>query len=86
VAGACGATDSLGEQERAVLTEMFGASALEPLCNTELFGDASAASASLQIASVLALAERTPDVAGRVAVVTAVERDGGLGCALLRLR
>jgi 3-oxoacyl-[acyl-carrier-protein] synthase II len=85
-ASPCGATDSLGEQERAVLSDLFGAAALERVPNTELFGDASAASASLQIAAVLAVAERTPDVAGKVAVVTAVERDGGAGCALLRLR
>ncbi|WP_326609091.1 3-oxoacyl-ACP synthase [Streptomyces scopuliridis] len=85
-AAPCGAAGSLGEQERAVLTEMFGPSVLEEPRNTALFGDASAASASLQIASVLAVAERRPDVVGRVAVVTAVERDGGAGCALLRLR
>lgn len=85
-ASPCSAADALGEQERAVLTGMFGADALEPLANTALFGEASAASVSLQIASVLALAERRTDVAGRVAVVTAVERDGGAGCALLRLR
>ncbi|MEU2571966.1 beta-ketoacyl synthase N-terminal-like domain-containing protein [Streptomyces anulatus] len=86
VASPCSAGDSLGEQERAVLIGMFGAGALEPLANTALFGEASAASVSLQIASVLALAERRTDVAGRVAVITAVERDGGAGCALLRLR
>ncbi|NEE23720.1 3-oxoacyl-ACP synthase, partial [Streptomyces sp. SID7499] len=82
VASPCSAGDALGEQERAVLTGMFGAAALEPLANTALFGEASAASVSLQIASVLALAERRTDVAGRVAVITAVERDGGAGCAL----
>ncbi|MGW1402641.1 beta-ketoacyl synthase N-terminal-like domain-containing protein [Streptomyces sp. NPDC002405] len=81
-----GAGDALGERERGVLAGVFGTAALERVRNTELFGDASAASVSLQIASVLAVAERTPDVAGRVAVVTAVERDGGTGCALLRLR
>ncbi|MFR9673733.1 beta-ketoacyl synthase N-terminal-like domain-containing protein [Streptomyces sp. TR06-5] len=85
-ASPCSATDAFGEQERDVLVGMFGPGTLEPLRNTALFGDASAASVSLQIASVLAVAERTPDVAGRVAVVTAVERDGGVGCALLRLR
>ncbi|MFF7145904.1 MULTISPECIES: beta-ketoacyl synthase N-terminal-like domain-containing protein [Streptomyces] len=85
-AGPCGAPGTLGEQERAVLTEVFGAAALEPLRNTELFGDASAASATLGIAAVLAVAERTPGAAGQVAVITAVERDGGTGCALLRLR
>lgn len=81
-----GATDALGEQEEAVLSDMFGKAALEPSRNTRFFGDASAASGSLQIASVLAVAERMPDASGRVAVVTAVERDGGVGCALLRLR
>ena len=72
VASPCSAADTLGEQERTVLTGMFGADALEPLANTALFGEASAASVSLQIASVLALAERRTDVAGRVAVITAV--------------
>jgi 3-oxoacyl-[acyl-carrier-protein] synthase II len=82
----CGAGGALGDAERAVLTGMFGAEALRPLRNSELFADAAAASASLQIASVLAVAERMPDAAGRIAVVTAAERDGATGCALLRLR
>lgn len=48
----------------------------------ELAGDTHAASAAFGIAAVLALAE---GVAGRTALVTAVDRDGTVGCALLRL-
>ena len=81
----CGAAGVLGESESGVLRDMFGAAALEPLRNTELLSDASAASVSLQLAAVLAVAERQRDAAGRVAVVTAVERDGATGAALLRL-
>lgn len=52
---------------------------------TELVGDTHAASAALGVAAVLASAEREPSAAGRTAVVTALDRDGTVGCALLRL-
>lgn len=52
---------------------------------TELVGDTHAASAALGVAAVLALAATEPDAAGRPALVTAVDRDGTVGAALLRL-
>jgi 3-oxoacyl-[acyl-carrier-protein] synthase II len=52
---------------------------------TELVGDTHAASAAFGIVAVLALAAGEPRVRGRTALVTAVDRDGTVGCALLRL-
>lgn len=49
---------------------------------TELLGDTHAASAALAVAAVLALAETAP---GRPALVTALDRDGTVGAALLRI-
>lgn len=51
---------------------------------SRLIGDTAGAAAMFQLAAVLALAEQD-DVRGRVAVVTAVDRDGEAGCAVLRL-
>lgn len=48
----------------------------------ELVGDTHAASAALAVAAVLALA---PDAPGRLALVTATDRDGTVGAALLRI-
>lgn len=52
---------------------------------TELVGDTNAASAALGIAAVLALASTEPARAARPALVTAIDRDGTVGAALLRL-
>ncbi len=52
---------------------------------TELLGDTHAASAALGVAAVLALAATDPAAAGRTALVTATDRDGTVGAALLRL-
>jgi 3-oxoacyl-[acyl-carrier-protein] synthase II len=52
----------------------------------EAWGDAGAAAAPFQIASVLAAAERDPAARGRVAAVLSADRDNVLGCALFRLR
>lgn len=52
---------------------------------TELVGDTHAASAALGVAAVLALSVTEPRASGRTALVTAVDRDGTVGCALLRL-
>ena len=51
----------------------------------EAWGDAGAAAAPFQIASVLAAAERDPAARGRVAAVLSADRDHVLGCAVLRL-
>lgn len=52
---------------------------------TELLGDTHAASAALGVAAVLATAAADPAAAGRIALVTAADRDGTVGAALLRL-
>jgi 3-oxoacyl-[acyl-carrier-protein] synthase II len=50
------------------------------------WGDAGAASAAFQIASVLAAAERASGPGDRrFALITSADRDGVLGCAVLRL-
>ncbi|MFC4607880.1 beta-ketoacyl synthase N-terminal-like domain-containing protein [Streptomyces maoxianensis] len=51
----------------------------------EAWGDAGAAAAPFQIASVLAAAERDPAARGRVAAVLSADRDNVLGCALFRI-
>ncbi|MEK8104484.1 hypothetical protein NKG94_03605 [Micromonospora sp. M12] len=48
-------------------------------------GDTGAASAGFQLAAVLATATWTPGVAGRYAVVTALDGDGSAGCAVVQL-
>ncbi|KAB2339697.1 beta-ketoacyl synthase N-terminal-like domain-containing protein [Actinomadura rudentiformis] len=53
------------------------------LCVTDLVGDTFAASSAFGIATVLALAEA--ERRDGTALVTAVDRDGVVGCALLRL-
>lgn len=52
---------------------------------SDLLGDTGAASASLAIAGLLDRAADGPGTGARHAVVTAVDRDGGIGCAVLRL-
>lgn len=50
-----------------------------------LVGDTGAASGVFGLAALLALAERAGAARGRVAVATAVERDGMVGCVVVRL-
>jgi 3-oxoacyl-[acyl-carrier-protein] synthase II len=52
---------------------------------SDLLGDTGAASASFAIAGLLDRARDEPQTGARHAVVTAVDRDGGIGCAVLRL-
>ncbi|WP_158895717.1 beta-ketoacyl synthase N-terminal-like domain-containing protein [Amycolatopsis anabasis] len=68
-----------GETEHAVLADLFDAPVRIP-CG-ELLGNTGAASAAFQLAAVLSLEAG----AGRVALVTSVDRDGTVACALLRL-
>ncbi len=74
-----------GEQERAAVAEAAEGAELVQLTQAALIGDTGAAAAAFQIAGVLVHAETTPEAAGRVALVTSVDRDGAVGCALLRL-
>ncbi|MFE6984518.1 beta-ketoacyl synthase N-terminal-like domain-containing protein [Streptomyces griseus] len=77
-----GAAGALGAAEQAVLDQHFDPAAVNRV--SRLIGDTAGAAAMFQLAAVLALAEQD-DVRGRVAVVTAVDRDGEAGCAVLRL-
>jgi 3-oxoacyl-[acyl-carrier-protein] synthase II len=69
----------------AALPDLSDVAADERVSMTDLLGDTEAASAALGIAAVLALAAADPASAGRTALVTAADRDGGVGAALLRL-
>ncbi|CDR08898.1 Beta-ketoacyl synthase [Streptomyces iranensis] len=74
-----------GEQERAAVAEAAEGADPVHLTQAALIGDTGAAAAAFQIAGVLVHAETTPEAADRVALVTSVDRDGAVGCALLRL-
>ncbi|WP_432037677.1 beta-ketoacyl synthase N-terminal-like domain-containing protein [Streptomyces cucumeris] len=75
----------LGRDEHAVLTALFGAETVERVPPVGRLGDVSAASATFQIAFLLATAALSDEAAGRLAVVTSADRDGSLACAVLRL-
>ncbi|MEU1455713.1 beta-ketoacyl synthase N-terminal-like domain-containing protein [Streptomyces avermitilis] len=70
--------------ERTALLDLFGHRPPAQLDCTGLIGDAAAAAASFQVLAVLVRAEEDPALAGRLALVTTVDHDGTLGCALLR--
>ncbi|MFI9152073.1 beta-ketoacyl synthase N-terminal-like domain-containing protein [Streptomyces sp. NPDC053367] len=71
--------------ERVALAAVFGTDGPERVPCAELIGDTNAAAAAFQIAAVLAVAEGREDVRDQVALITSVDRDGVVGCALLRL-
>ncbi|MEU2069456.1 beta-ketoacyl synthase N-terminal-like domain-containing protein [Streptomyces anulatus] len=75
----------LGQVERDVLTELCGSEATTRVPAVSRLGDVSSASASFQIAMLLATADARPESAGRIALVTSADRDGSLVCAVLRL-
>ncbi|MGW3040422.1 beta-ketoacyl synthase N-terminal-like domain-containing protein [Kitasatospora sp. NPDC001159] len=76
----------LGEQEQAVVEAATAGANPRHLTQAALLGDTVAASAAFQVAGVLVHAEDDPSAAGRIALVTSVDRDGAVGCALIRLR
>jgi len=73
------------ESSAGALDEVFAAGRPRRLCVEPALGDTGAAAAAMRLAAVLAAAEHDPDADGRAAVVTSVDRDGLLGCAVLRL-
>lgn len=75
---------ALGDGERAALAAVFDTGQVLSVLDGQPWGDAGAVTATFQIAAVLGLAETDPAAAGRVAVVTSADRDGVLGCAVLR--
>lgn len=76
------APGELGDHERHMVGELVGGRArLLPGLGRRI-GETAAASAALQLAAVLVAA---PGHRGQVALVTSVDRDGSVACALLRL-
>ncbi|MFF8827747.1 beta-ketoacyl synthase N-terminal-like domain-containing protein [Streptomyces sp. NPDC015131] len=69
--------------EEGGITDALGATPPRWIRCRPLLGDTSAASTSLQLAAVLAAAGDTGLAPGEAALVTGVERDGTVGCALL---
>ncbi|MGW4234124.1 beta-ketoacyl synthase N-terminal-like domain-containing protein [Streptomyces sp. NPDC004980] len=82
---ASGLAGHAGDEEREALTARFGAPALDRAPSLDGVGDTSGASAAFQIGSLLSLAGRGEGPAGGVAVVSSVDDDGIVACAVLRL-
>lgn len=78
-----GAGGELAALEEAGVTDALGATAARWIRCRPLLGDTSAASTSLQLAAVLAAAGGSGLAPGEAALVTGIERDGTVGCALL---
>ncbi|MGA4841733.1 beta-ketoacyl synthase N-terminal-like domain-containing protein [Streptomyces sp. G45] len=78
-----GTGGALAEQERFGIGDALGTAQPEWLRLSALIGDASAAATALQTAAVLAAAGPGGLAPGETALVTGVERDGTVGCALL---
>ncbi|WP_250404605.1 beta-ketoacyl synthase N-terminal-like domain-containing protein [Streptomyces cellostaticus] len=84
----CGGTPETGEVR--LLEDMFGTEAVSRPAIGSLIGDTSAAASVFQIAALLstaqhaAVGDRGPD-GDRLALVSAVDPDGAVACALLRL-
>ncbi|MEV5281236.1 beta-ketoacyl synthase N-terminal-like domain-containing protein [Streptomyces sp. NPDC052811] len=76
---------ALGGQERSGLQSLFGGSGVRWVPQPGVIGDNAAATAAFQMVSVLTAAQDAPQARGRVAVITSVDRDGAIACALLRL-
>ncbi|MEV5974983.1 beta-ketoacyl synthase N-terminal-like domain-containing protein [Streptomyces sp. NPDC051921] len=72
------------DAETQVLAEVLAGSGAELVHVRDLFGDACAASAALQLGAVLALGD-SPAGRDAVAVVTSVDEDGLLACTTVRL-
>jgi 3-oxoacyl-[acyl-carrier-protein] synthase II len=77
--------DAAGAAESAVLAGSFGEDVRTRIPPMGLLGDTAAASVSFQLAAVLAVAGRDPSAAGRLALISSVDRDSTVGCALIRL-
>ncbi|MFI1227155.1 MULTISPECIES: beta-ketoacyl synthase N-terminal-like domain-containing protein [unclassified Streptomyces] len=76
---------ALGEQESKALNALFGDHAVRWVPQPASIGDTAAASAAFQLVSALTAAQDDERARGRIAVVTSVDRDGALACALLRM-
>jgi 3-oxoacyl-[acyl-carrier-protein] synthase II len=82
----CGAPGAAGEHERAAIAAVVGDRQTVQVRPADVIGDTRAAAAAFQVAAVLAVAEGVPAAAGRLALITAVDAEGVVGCALLRIQ
>ncbi len=74
-------------EESGYVAELLpGSAAPESIRVADAIGDTAAAAAAFQLCAVLARAADRPGSSGRCALVTAIDHDGVIGCALLRLR
>jgi 3-oxoacyl-[acyl-carrier-protein] synthase II len=81
-----GAPGAEGRAEAAAVADVLG-DAPADLTPTGLIGDTGAAAAAFQAAALLSYAaDRPAAAAGRIGVITSVDRTGTVGCALLGLR
>ena len=74
-----------GSREVADLRRLFPAAVVGRVPVTEQVGDASAASGAFALAALLAASAGNPDANGQLAIVTAVDATGSIGCATVRL-
>ncbi|MET7383001.1 beta-ketoacyl synthase N-terminal-like domain-containing protein [Streptomyces sp. NPDC005526] len=82
-----GAPGREGRGEAEAVREVLGAAEAADVTPTALIGDTGAAAAAFQAAALLSYAaDRPAAAAGRVGVITSVDRSGSVGCALLGLR
>lgn len=70
--------------ERDAVAEVLGREVERVVAPAELIGDTGAATGAFQLAALLALGDSDDD-RGRLAVATAVDRDGMVGCVVVRL-
>lgn len=71
--------------EREAVDEAVGVNVGRMVAPGELIGDTGAVTGAFQLAALLGLAEGADDVRGRLALATAVDRDGMVGCVVVRL-
>ncbi|MBC9710971.1 3-oxoacyl-ACP synthase [Streptomyces sp. TRM66268-LWL] len=70
-----------GAQERQVHEDLFGPQVRSRAASVALLGETAAATGAYQLAALLS----EPGAPGRIALVTATDPDGPVGCAVLRL-
>ncbi len=80
-----GGTPEVSEVEHEVAGAVLGQRVATVVRPAELVGDTGAASGVLGIAALLAMSEVDGSARGRLAVTTSVDRDGMVGCVVLRL-
>jgi 3-oxoacyl-[acyl-carrier-protein] synthase II len=80
-----GTPGRLGIAERAAIRQTVGSRPHHIDCR-RLIGNTAAASAAFQLAAAVSATANRPELAGRHALVTAVDAEGTAGCALLHLR